>query len=126
MGKPGNTQKYPTNPEILDGIFRPSYPARTRPGTRYFIQYPTRPDIKKTYPLATANYPGSTCFARALHNEANFGTEQPSQICLFLLMYLGVVVSLSFYFTVFDQLPSGGTCFACALYNEANFGTEQL
>ena len=66
------------------------------------------------------------CFTRALHNESNFGTEQPSQICQFLLMYLGVVVSLSFYYTVFDQLPSGGTCFACALYNEANFGTELL
>jgi len=60
MGKPRNTQKYPTYPEIPeipgntrkkkrypeipDRIFRHSYPTRTRPDTRYFVQYPTRPD----------------------------------------------------------------------------------
>ena len=60
MGKPRNTQKYPTYPEIPeipgntrkkkrypeipDRIFRHSYPTRTRPATRYFVQYPTRPD----------------------------------------------------------------------------------
>ena len=61
MGKPRNTQKYPTYPEIPgntrntrkkkrypeipDRIFRHSYPTRTRPATRYFVQYPTRPDL---------------------------------------------------------------------------------
>ena len=60
MGKPRNTRKYPTYPEIPeipgntrkkkrypeipDRIFRHSYPTRTRPATRYFVQYPTRPD----------------------------------------------------------------------------------
>ena len=60
MGKPRNTQKYPTYPEIPeipgntrkkkrypeipDHIFRHSYPTRTRPATRYFVQYPTQPD----------------------------------------------------------------------------------
>ena len=60
MGKPRNTRKYLTNPEIPeipgntrkkkrypdipDRIFRHSYPTRTRPDTRYFVQYPTRPD----------------------------------------------------------------------------------
>ena len=60
MGKPRNTRKYPTYPEIFeipgntrkkkrypeipDRIFRHSYPTRTRPATRYFVQYPTRPD----------------------------------------------------------------------------------
>ena len=69
MGKPRNTQKYPTYPEIPeipgntrkkkrypeipDRIFRHSYPTRTRPATRYFVQYPTRPDIEKPYPLGT-------------------------------------------------------------------------
>ena len=58
MGKPRNTRKYPTYPEIPeipgntqkkkrypeipDRIFRHSYPTRTRPATRYFVQYPTR------------------------------------------------------------------------------------
>ena len=71
MGKPRNTQKYPTYPEIPeipgntrkkkrypeipDRIFRHSYPTRTRPATRYFVQYPTRPDIEKPYPLGTAH-----------------------------------------------------------------------
>ena len=69
MGKPRNTQKYPTYPEIPeipgntrkkkrypeipDRIFRHSYPTRTRPATRYFVQYPTRPDTEKPYPLGT-------------------------------------------------------------------------
>ena len=60
MGKSRNTRKYPTYPEIPeipentrkkkrypeipDRIFRHSYPTRTRPATRYFVQYPTRPD----------------------------------------------------------------------------------
>ena len=60
MGKPRNTQKYPTYPEIPeipgntrkkkrypeipDRIFRHSYPTQTRPATRYFVQYLTRPD----------------------------------------------------------------------------------
>ena len=60
MGKPRNTQKYPTYPEIPeipgntrkkkrypeipDRIFWHSYPTRTWPATRYFVQYPTRPD----------------------------------------------------------------------------------
>ena len=51
MGKPRNTRKYPTYPEIPrvkkypeipDLIFRHSYPTRTQPATRYFVQYPTR------------------------------------------------------------------------------------
>ena len=70
MGKPRNTRKYPTYPEIPeiprntrkkkrypeipDRIFRHSYPTRTRPATRYFVQYPTRPDIEKPYLLGTA------------------------------------------------------------------------
>ena len=70
MGKPRNTQKYPTYPEIPeipgntrkkkrypeipDRIFRHSYPTRTWPATRYFVQYPTRPDTEKPYPLGTA------------------------------------------------------------------------
>ena len=69
MGKPRNTQKYPTYPEIPeipgntrkkkrypeipDHIFRHSYPTRTRPATRYFVQYQTRPDTEKPYPLGT-------------------------------------------------------------------------
>ena len=69
MGKPRNTQKYPTYPEIPeipgntrkkkrypeipDRIFGHSYPTRTRPATRYFVRYPTRPDIEKAYPLGT-------------------------------------------------------------------------
>ena len=69
MGKPRNTRKYPTYPEIPeipgntrkkkrypeipDRIFRHSYPTRTRPATRYFVQYPTRSDIEKPYPLGT-------------------------------------------------------------------------
>ena len=60
MGKPSNTRKYLTYPEIPeihgntqklkryldipDCIFRHSYLTRTRPATRYFVQYPTRPD----------------------------------------------------------------------------------
>ena len=60
MGKPRNTQKYPTYLEIPeipgntrkkkryleipDRIFGHSYPTRTRPATRYFVRYPTRPD----------------------------------------------------------------------------------
>ena len=70
MGKPRNTQKYPTYPEIPeiprntrkkkrypeipDRIFRHSYPTRTRPATRYFFQYLTRPDIEKPSLLGTA------------------------------------------------------------------------
>ena len=70
MGKPRNTQKYPTYPEIPeipgntqkkkrypeipDRIFRHSYPTQIRPATRYFVHYPTRPDIEKPYPLGTA------------------------------------------------------------------------
>ena len=69
MGKPRNTRKYPTYPEIPeipgntrkkkrypeipDRIFWHSYPTRTRPATRYFVQYPTRPDTEKPYPLGT-------------------------------------------------------------------------
>ena len=41
---PGNTQKKKRYPEIPDRIFRHSYPTRTRPATQYFVQYPTRPD----------------------------------------------------------------------------------
>ena len=78
MGKPRNTQKYPTYPEIPeipgntrkkkrypeipDRIFRHSYPTRTRPATRYFVQYPTRPDTEKPYPLGTVNIAASPCF----------------------------------------------------------------
>ena len=74
MGKPRNTRKYPTYPEIPeipgntrkkkrypeipDRIFGHSYPTQTRPATQYFVQYPTRPDIEKPYPLDTAcKYP---------------------------------------------------------------------
>ena len=56
MGKPRytrHTQKYPKYPEIPDRIFWHSYPTRTRPATRYFVQYPTQPDIEKPYPLGT-------------------------------------------------------------------------
>ena len=41
---PGNTRKKKRYPEIPDRIFGHSYPTRTRPATRYFVQYPTRPD----------------------------------------------------------------------------------
>ena len=41
---PGYTRKKKRYPEIPDRIFRHSYPTRTRPATRYFVQYPTRPD----------------------------------------------------------------------------------
>ena len=47
MGKPRNknyTQKYPI-------VF---FDTPSRPATRYFFQYPTRPDIEKPYPLGTA------------------------------------------------------------------------
>ena len=70
MGKPRNTRKYPTYPEIPeipgntrkkkrypeipDRIFGHSYPTRTRPATQYFVQNLTRPDIEKPYPLGTA------------------------------------------------------------------------
>ena len=43
--------------EIPDRIFRHSYPTRTRPATRNFVQYPTRPDIEKSYRLGTASLP---------------------------------------------------------------------
>ena len=75
---PVNTRKYPTYPEIpentrhtrkyprvkkIPGNTR-SYistllPDPTRPATRYFVQYPTRPDIEKPYPLG----PGHTGMA---------------------------------------------------------------
>ena len=71
MGKPRNTQKYTTYPEIPeipgntrkkkrypeipDLIFRHSCLTRTRPATRYFVQYPTRPDTEKPYPLGTGH-----------------------------------------------------------------------
>ena len=62
MGKPRNTRKYPTYPEIPEikkdtrkypiiYFYTPTRP--TRPATRYFVQYPTRPDIEKPYPLGT-------------------------------------------------------------------------
>ena len=60
MGKPRNTQKYPTYPEIPERkkdtrkypiVF---FDTPTRPATRYFVQYPTRPDVEKLYPLGTA------------------------------------------------------------------------
>ena len=52
MGKPRNTRKYPTYPEIPKSkkdtrkypIVFFGTPTRTRPATRYFVQYPTRPD----------------------------------------------------------------------------------
>ena len=70
---PVYTRKYPTYPEIpentrhtrkyprvkkIPGNTR-SYiltllPDPTRPATRYFVQYPTRPDIEKPYPQGTA------------------------------------------------------------------------
>ena len=51
---PGNTRKKKRYPEIPDRIFRHSYPTRTRPATRYFVQYPTRPDpiLKNPTPWA--------------------------------------------------------------------------
>ena len=42
---PGNTQSYIST--LL--------PDPTRPATRYFVQYPTRPDIEKPYPLGPAH-----------------------------------------------------------------------
>ena len=53
----GNTQEYPEIPEIKKDTRK--YPilyfnTPTRPATRYFFQYPTRPDIEKPYPLGTA------------------------------------------------------------------------
>ena len=66
MGKPRNTRKYPRYPEIPE--MYPEIPESkkgtrkypiifsdtpTRPATRYFVQYPTRPDIEKPYPLGT-------------------------------------------------------------------------
>ena len=89
MGKPRNTQKYPTYPEIPeipgntrkkkrypeipDRIFQHSYPTRTRPATRYFVQYPTRPDpilknptrwalFVRSSKLTALNFPGYSCF----------------------------------------------------------------
>ena len=72
MGKPRNTQKYPTYPEIPeipgntrkkkrypeipDRIFGHSYPTRTRPATRYFVRYPTRPDPILKNPTRWAQY----------------------------------------------------------------------
>ena len=44
---PGNNQKYLKGkryPEIPDRIFQHTYPTRIRPATRYFVQYPTRPN----------------------------------------------------------------------------------
>ena len=61
MGKPRNTQKYPTYPEIPERkkdtrkypiVF---FDTPTQPATRYFVQYPTQPDIEKPYPLGTGN-----------------------------------------------------------------------
>ena len=57
MGKPRNTQKYPTYPEI------PERKKDTRKypivffdiPTRYFVRYPTRPDTEKPYPLGTVS-----------------------------------------------------------------------
>ena len=62
MGKPRNTQKYRTYPKYPEIPERKKdtqkYPivffnTLTRPATRYFVQYPTRPDIEKPYPLGT-------------------------------------------------------------------------
>ena len=66
MGKPRNTRKYPTYPEIpeIPGNTRKKntrkYPivffdTPTQPAARYFVQYPTQPDIEKPYPLRTGN-----------------------------------------------------------------------
>ena len=62
MGKPRNNRKYPTYPEIPESkkytqkylIVYFGNPTWTRPATWYFVQYPTRPDIEKPYPLGTA------------------------------------------------------------------------
>ena len=54
MGKPGNTRKYPTYPEIPESkkdtwkyliiyFNNPAYPNRIWPATPYFVQNPTWP-----------------------------------------------------------------------------------
>ena len=53
---PGNTREKKRYPEIPDCIFWHFYPTRTWPATRYFVQYPTRPDIEKPHPLGTDPY----------------------------------------------------------------------
>ena len=59
MGKPRNTQKYPKYPEIPESKKdTQKYPivffdTPSRPATRYFFQYPTRPNIEKPYSLGT-------------------------------------------------------------------------
>ena len=50
MGKPKNTRH--TRKYLI--IFFDTL-TRTRPATRYFAQYPTRPDTEKPYPLGTDN-----------------------------------------------------------------------
>ena len=52
-GNTRNTRNYPRVkkiPENTRSYFQHSYPTRTRPATRYFVQYLTRPDIEKPYP----------------------------------------------------------------------------
>ena len=59
MGKPRNTlhtRKYPEIPESKKDtrkypIVFFDTPTRPEPATRYFVQYPTRPDIENLYPL---------------------------------------------------------------------------
>ena len=68
MGKLRNTRKYPTYPEISESKKDTrKYPivyfdTPTRPATRYFVQYPTRPDIEKLYPLGTGDEESKYCF----------------------------------------------------------------
>ena len=83
MGIPRNTRKYLTHPEIPeskkryaeipDCIFRHSYPTRTRPATRYFVQYLTRPDIEKPYPLGTASLTGHDVACTCTHGSSYGG-----------------------------------------------------
>ena len=69
MGKPRNTQKYPEIPERKKDTRK--YPivffdTPTRPATLYFVQYLTRPNIEKPYPLGTARKPRTKQQPRSL------------------------------------------------------------
>ena len=91
MGKPRNTQKYPTYPEIPeipgntrkkkkyleipDRIFRHSYPNPTRYPVFCPIPDPTQPDIEKLYPLGTAEERLCDCYF--IFKELMLGSAVP-------------------------------------------------
>ena len=99
MGKPRNTRKYPTYPEIPeipgntrkkkrypeipDRIFRHSYPTRTRPATRYFVQYPTRPDPILKNPTRWALAVVDTCDLSDKDKDKDNGIESDLVIYIY-------------------------------------------